>query len=55
MLTGVILATGFAHLLQDAFEALRDPIVLERWKLRNHTGLIMYVMVDRIRKEETNF
>ncbi|KAL4066607.1 zinc iron permease [Scleroderma citrinum] len=39
--TGVILATAFAHLLQDAFEALRDPIVLARWKIGKNTGLIV--------------
>ncbi|KAF9815145.1 hypothetical protein IEO21_04763 [Rhodonia placenta] len=29
--TGVILATAFAHLLQDSFEALMDPVVRKRW------------------------
>ncbi|KAI6040137.1 Zinc/iron permease [Pisolithus marmoratus] len=39
--TGVILSTAFTHLLQDAFEALRDPIVLAQWKIGKHTGLIV--------------
>ncbi|KAI6131734.1 zinc iron permease, partial [Pisolithus thermaeus] len=39
--TGVILSTAFTHLLQDAFEALRDPIVLAKWKIGKHTGLII--------------
>ncbi|KAI6127260.1 hypothetical protein F5141DRAFT_381578 [Pisolithus sp. B1] len=39
--TGVILSTAFTHLLQDAFEALRDPIVLAKWKIGKHTGLIV--------------
>ncbi|KAI6127659.1 Zinc/iron permease [Pisolithus croceorrhizus] len=38
---GVILSTAFTHLLQDAFEALRDPIVLAKWKIGKHTGLII--------------
>ncbi|KAI6140205.1 zinc iron permease [Pisolithus tinctorius] len=39
--TGVILSTAFTHLLQDAFEALRDPIVRAQWKIGKHTGLIV--------------
>ncbi|KAI6018623.1 Zinc/iron permease [Pisolithus microcarpus] len=39
--TGVILSTAFTHLLQDAFEALRDPIVLAKWNIGKYTGLIV--------------
>ncbi|KAI6141721.1 hypothetical protein BKA82DRAFT_4201527 [Pisolithus tinctorius] len=39
--TGVILSTAFTHLLQDAFEALRNPIVRAQWKIGKHTGLIV--------------
>ncbi|KAI5999204.1 Zinc/iron permease [Pisolithus albus] len=39
--TGVILSTAFTHLLQDAFEALRDPIVLAKWEIGKYTGLIV--------------
>ncbi|KAH7886695.1 zinc iron permease [Phlebopus sp. FC_14] len=38
--TGVILSTAFVHLLQDAFEALRDPLVLAKWNVGAYTGLI---------------
>ncbi|KIJ67160.1 hypothetical protein HYDPIDRAFT_126962 [Hydnomerulius pinastri MD-312] len=39
--TGVILSTAFVHLLQDAFEALRDPLVRSRWKIGDYAGLIV--------------
>ena len=41
--TGVILATAFVHLLQDAFKALLDPEVLKLWPGgREWGGLIVY-------------
>ncbi|OJA19394.1 hypothetical protein AZE42_11564 [Rhizopogon vesiculosus] len=39
--TGVILSTAFVHLLQDAFEALNNPILRSRSKIGNYTGLIV--------------
>ena len=39
--TGVILATAFVHLLQDAFKALQDPTVNQRWKVDQWAGLIV--------------
>ncbi|KAL6298008.1 Zinc/iron permease [Sparassis latifolia] len=39
--TGVILATAFAHLLQDAFAALMSEKVKERWGIGKWTGLIV--------------
>jgi hypothetical protein len=39
--TGVILSTAFAHLLQDAFEALHNPAVKERSGAGGKAGLIM--------------
>ncbi|RPD58203.1 Zinc/iron permease [Lentinus tigrinus ALCF2SS1-7] len=39
--TGVILSTAFVHLLQDAFKALQDPIVNERWKVGHWAGMIV--------------
>ncbi|KAF9240831.1 hypothetical protein BU15DRAFT_45454, partial [Melanogaster broomeanus] len=41
--TGVILSTAFVHLLQDAFESLRDPVVQSHWKIGKHVGLIVSV------------
>ncbi|KAL1943710.1 hypothetical protein VTO73DRAFT_4155 [Trametes versicolor] len=39
--TGVILSTAFVHLLQDAFKALQNPEVNERWKVEDWAGLIV--------------
>ncbi|KAH9895843.1 Zinc/iron permease [Cubamyces lactineus] len=39
--TGVILSTAFVHLLQDAFKALQDPAVNERWKVDRWSGMIV--------------
>ncbi|KAI0327441.1 Zinc/iron permease [Cubamyces sp. BRFM 1775] len=39
--TGVILSTAFVHLLQDAFKALQDPVVNERWKVGQWSGMIV--------------
>ncbi|KAI0922482.1 hypothetical protein AcV7_006007 [Taiwanofungus camphoratus] len=39
--TGVILATAFVHLLQDAFEALLSPVVIDRWGTGKWTGMIV--------------
>ncbi|EMD35745.1 hypothetical protein CERSUDRAFT_84842 [Gelatoporia subvermispora B] len=39
--TGVILSTAFVHLLQDAFETLRNPEVRERWRIGNWVGLLV--------------
>jgi len=38
--TGVILSTAFVHLLQDAFESLLSPGVLEGW-MRHWVGLLV--------------
>ncbi|PCH34799.1 Zinc/iron permease [Wolfiporia cocos MD-104 SS10] len=39
--TGVILSTAFAHLLQDAFEALMSPAVRDRWAVSDYVGMIV--------------
>ncbi|KAI0028207.1 Zinc/iron permease [Vararia minispora EC-137] len=39
--TGVILSTAFVHLLQDAFDSLRDPRVVARTQVGRWTGLIV--------------
>ncbi|KAG7451907.1 Zinc/iron permease [Guyanagaster necrorhizus] len=40
--TGVILSTAFCHLLQDSFEALRNPLVAESYgKVGDQCGLII--------------
>ena len=40
--TGVILATAFTHLLDDAFRSLRNPLVKIRYgNIGKWTGLIM--------------
>jgi zinc transporter 1/2/3 len=40
--TGVILATAFLHLLDDAFRSLRNPIVENKYgKIGKWTGLVM--------------
>ncbi|KAJ8584672.1 Zinc/iron permease [Rhizopogon salebrosus TDB-379] len=39
--TGVILSTAFVHLLQDAFDALNDPVLRSRSRIGNYTGLIV--------------
>ncbi|KAG1857831.1 zinc iron permease [Suillus subluteus] len=39
--TGVILSTAFVHLLQESFEALRNPILRSRSKIGDFTGLIV--------------
>ncbi|KAM5540069.1 hypothetical protein V8D89_006209 [Ganoderma adspersum] len=41
--TGVILSTAFVHLLQDSFKALQKPIVNERWRIGDFTGLIVLI------------
>ncbi|TCD61336.1 hypothetical protein EIP91_008579 [Steccherinum ochraceum] len=40
--TGVILATAFVHLLQDAFDNLGHPDVKARWPIGKWTGLIVF-------------
>ncbi|KAH8105241.1 Zinc/iron permease [Cristinia sonorae] len=40
--TGVILATAFVHLLQDAFDNLSHPEVKQRWKIGKWTGFIVF-------------
>lgn len=48
--TGVILATAFLHLLDDAFRSLRNPAVEHRYgKLGKWTGLVMCVPYPFIR------
>jgi len=43
--TGVILATAFIHLLDDAFRSLQSKKVAERYgKLGKYTGSIMFVI-----------
>ena len=42
-ISGVILSTAFVHLLQDAFEALNNPVLRSRSKIGNYTGLIVCV------------
>lgn len=39
--TGVILATAFCHLLQDAYSSLQDPEVRKGTDVARWTGLIM--------------
>ncbi|KAG1864967.1 zinc iron permease [Suillus subalutaceus] len=39
--TGVILSTAFVHLLQESFEALRNPTLRSRSKIGDFTGLIV--------------
>ncbi|KAI0643258.1 Zinc/iron permease [Trametes meyenii] len=39
--TGVILSTAFVHLLQDAFKALLDPGVNDRWRVADWAGMIV--------------
>jgi zinc transporter 1/2/3 len=40
--TGVILATAFLHLLDDAFRSLRSPVVENKYgKIGKWTGLVM--------------
>jgi len=51
---GIILSTGFCHLLQDAFRALQDPAVKSRWNIGDRTGLVMsvhsyYIALDKYR------
>ena len=44
--TGVILATAFIHLLDDAFRSLQSKAVEERYgKMGHRTGLIMCVII----------
>jgi hypothetical protein len=44
--TGVILATAFIHLLDDAFRSLQSKVVEEHYgKMGHRTGLIMCVLI----------